>query len=57
MTNSDVPKNTSVLFSNGQIKAIADFSKPPKNKKTIIPVLKRKVLDAGLSRNAQPFTH
>ncbi len=49
MTNSEVLKKTSVLFSNGKIKAIADFSKLPKNKKTIILKGKGKFLMPGLA--------
>jgi imidazolonepropionase-like amidohydrolase len=41
-------KNTSVLFSNGQNKAIADFSKL-QNKKTIILKGKGKFLMPGLA--------
>ena len=47
MTNSEVLKNTSVLLSNGKIKAIADFKELPKNKKTIILKGKGKFLMPG----------
>ena len=49
MTNSEVLKNTSVLFSNGKIKAIADFKELPKNKKTTILNGKGKFLMPGLA--------
>jgi phosphate-selective porin len=44
-------KNTSVLFSNGQNKAIADFSKL-QNKKTIILKGKGKFLMPGLAETS-----